>query len=429
MSDKVKECSEYLKSRKEYRRIMEYILKNFIKYGGPSGNVVLKDASFNECMAASEIIAPRRAYTPPLLKFKISDFESGFEKTRFGGISLRKLLEEYFQTEIVSNRELKESEESERIMFWKALSEKCSGSVCSMWVSEMIKTQSYGYRTVMAELKKPEKTTENMLHNIFRAIQACTENNSYIQLAVLSAEITGNPHYFDKSETAGRLLLSCMSFISGKELTGRSETEKEIYDFFRIEPDTISGAAAVLGLRLYEENNAEHPAYRYFADRGEMCLISVASLNSVSGACCDKKRAFIVENPMVFSALSGVASKTGECLICTFGQIKYSGLKIIDMLADSGCRIYYSGDFDPEGLQIADKLISRNSGIIPWRMSAEDYRKLDKTETISEKRMKILESISNSVLVETAAEMKKSGKSAYQELQIKVLSDDIAGGV
>lgn len=425
MSDLLKEFSDYLKYREEYSRIMECILKNYIKYGGPSGNVIIKDASDAECMAAAEIISPKRAYKPPVLKFKISDFETGIHKTKYSGISLRELLEEYFDTVIVSSREMKNTAEEEKSVFWKAVSEKCAGTVCSAWVKEMMEKQSSGYRTVMAEFKKSAENTENILESIFSAVRVCDNNGTYIQLAVLSAEVTGNPHYFDKSETAGRLLLNCLSYLSGIELTGRAETEKEIYDCFGIEPDNISGATAALGLRLYMENGEEHPAYRYFADTGEMCLVSVAALNSVAGADCDKKRVFAVENPMVFSALSSIAADNGECLICTFGQIKHSGLKIIDMLLQSGCRIYYSGDFDPEGLQIADKLISRGSGILPWRMTADDYRVLNKSEDISEKRMKILESISDPVLAETADEIRKTGKSAYQELQIRTLENDI----
>jgi len=425
MSDLLKEFSGYLKSREEYSRIMECILKNYKKYGGPSGNVIINDASYAECMAATEIISPKRAYKPPVLKFKITDFETGIKKTRYSGISLRELLEEYFDTGIISSREIKNTAEEEKSLFWKSVSEKCAGTTYSKWIKEMMVNQTFGYKTVMTEFRKSAENTKNILESVFRAVRICDGNSTYIQLAVLSAEVTGNPHYFDKSETAGRLLLNCLSCLSGTELTGKSETEKEIYDIFGIEPDNISGAAAVLCLRLYMENGEEHPAYRYFAESGEMCLISVAALNSVTGADCDKKRVFVVENPMVFSALSSAAADNGECLICTFGQIKHSGLKIIDMLLQSGCRIYYSGDFDPEGLQIADKLISRGTGIFPWRMAADDYRILNKSEDISEKRMKILESISDPVLAETADEIRKTGKSAYQELQIRVLENDI----
>lgn len=55
-----------------------------------------------------------------------------------------------------------------------------------------------------------------------------------------------------------------------------------------IEPDTFSGAAA-LGIRLFYENQQEHPASRYFADTGEVCMITMANLSGICKADTDKK--------------------------------------------------------------------------------------------------------------------------------------------
>ena len=58
-------------------------------------------------------------------------------------------------------------------------------------------------------------------------------------------------------------------------------------------------------------------------------------------------------------------------------------------------------------------------------MSPEDYSGIDKSETISEKRLKILESISDSELQTTAELILCSKKSAYQELLTETLRKDI----
>lgn len=425
MNDELEQCVAFFRSKPQYKRIMQCIYKNFVSYGGPSGNVIIKDASAEECNAANGIITPKRPYSPPLLKFRLSDFERGLSNTRFGSVSLQQLTEAYFNTRIVGSKEKKLNREQLRQSFQENILLKSKGGISEKWFREMFSSQNYGYRSVMAEYKiSPEKAETLMLY-LKDALEISYESSLPVQLAVLSARITGNPHYFDKSNTAGRLLLQGMSCISGIMQTGASETEKEIYAAFNIEPDNISGAAAAVGVRLFDENHKEHPGYGYFADNGEVCLISVSGLSKIRYADCDRKTAYIVENPMVFSALSDIAAESNVCLICTFGQIKYSGLKLIDMLAKSGCRIFYSGDFDPEGLQIADKLISRNSCIIPWHMSVDDYISLEKSDTISEKRIKILESISNPILKKTAEAILSSGKSAYQELLIENLAKDI----
>ena len=46
-------------------------------------------------------------------------------------------------------------------------------------------------------------------------------------------------------------------------------------------------------------------------------------------------------------------------LVCTYGQVKLSGIILLNLLVDSGYKLYYTGDIDPEGIQIADKLKQR----------------------------------------------------------------------
>ena len=425
MQEELVQCVEYFKSRPQYKRIMQCILKNYQSYGGPAGNVIIKDASYEECMAATEIVSPRRPYAPPLLKFKLSDFEKGIAETRFGNLNLQQIIETYFNTEIVSSRDRKNSEDEQKRNFWEKMISDSENSCCQDWFKEMYHSQNYGYRSVMTEYRTSRKNAEKLMGYLKEAIDICSVISYPVQLAVLSARVTGNPHFFDKSNPAGRLLLQGISYISGINLTGLSETEKEIYSAFNIEPDTVSGAAAAIGLRLFDSEHNEHPGYKYFADKGEVCLVSVSGLSNIEYADCDRKTVYIVENPMVFSALSDTAAECGACLVCTFGQIKYSGLRIIDMLAGSGCRIRYSGDFDPEGIQIADRLVLRNKNIRPWRMSPEDYNSIEKSETINEKRLKMLENISDSELKNTAGLILCSKKSAYQELLTETLRKDI----
>ena len=102
-------------------------------------------------------------------------------------------------------------------------------------------------------------------------------------------------------------------------------------------------------------------------------------------------------------------------------------IKLLDMLVKSGCSIYYAGDFDPEGLQIADKLISRYKGYIHiWRMRLDDYLIIDKTEPISESRMKKLDKLNDEQLRILGEIIRNEGKAGYQELLISEMEEDIS---
>ena len=56
----------------------------------------------------------------------------------------------------------------------------------------------YGYIIIIREFEESDLNARNMLDNICRAVDSRFENyDEPIQLAVLSANITGNSHYFD----------------------------------------------------------------------------------------------------------------------------------------------------------------------------------------------------------------------------------------
>lgn len=107
---------------------------------------------------------------------------------------------------------------------------------------------------------------------------------------------------------------------------------------------------------------------------------------------------------------------TKYTLICSNGQINLSTLVILDMLIENDCKLYYSGDFDPEGLLIADKLLERYKNKIATLFYTEnDYLSILSNEIISDKRLKQLDKIKNQELKSVAECMKKEKRAAYQE--------------
>ena len=83
--------------------------------------------------------------------------------------------------------------------------------------------------------------------------------------------------------------------------------------------------------------------------------------------------------------------------------------------------VYYAGDLDPEGLLIAQKISEYYAGEFHyWHMTAEDYEKSKSNETISEKRIKSLERITDTELFPVAEKMRLDRQAGYQEkIEIK----------
>lgn len=88
--------------------------------------------------------------------------------------------------------------------------------------------------------------------------------------------------------------------------------------------------------------------------------------------------------------------------------------------------IFYSGDFDPEGLSIAEKVLVRNDGYAKlWHMGREDYELCLSEEEISEERIHKLDKIKLPCLQEVKSLMRETKKAGYQERFIETMLYDI----
>ena len=100
--------------------------------------------------------------------------------------------------------------------------------------------------------------------------------------------------------------------------------------------------------------------------------------------------------------------------MCMNGQPRLSSLMMMDLLAAAGVRVYYAGDFDPEGLLIAQKLCQYYPGIFEyWHMSEDDCAASLSERTISRRRLKMLERINDPKLLPAVNILRREGRAGY----------------
>ena len=93
----------------------------------------------------------------------------------------------------------------------------------------------------------------------------------------------------------------------------------------------------------------------------------------------------------------------------------------MELLAKSGTIVYYSGDFDPEGLLIAQKLSMHYKGEFNYyHMTEDDYMMSLSEEVIHPKRLKMLENITDERLRKVADKLLCCRMVGYQEKNMKV---------
>ena len=447
-----KECLEYFRSHPVFRRLLEGFREKYASYGRFAGTVVLKNLTEEE-RDDLEGFLNRNYHGKKSASVSAERFEKALAESRFAGISGRDVLELYFHAAPEGRQERRQRETEQ----WKEMirrageaaermegeradqedvermetagdteQEQWSFSLPQLWLQEIEDFLPY-LRKRCREADGDLNEVQRLLFLGVKILNALPADAKY--LAVFAAEITGNPHAFDAGTKDGKYLEMLVRWYSEKgtkEGTFEQETDRDGRPFPLIEKqrmylnagilrDDVSNYALAAGIRAWKKDGSLHEGMKGFFQDGEPVQIPLSVIAGWQSVCCPGKRVYIVENPSVYAMLCGKWKK--DCgLMCMNGQPRLSSLLILDFLAEAGKEVWYAGDFDPEGLLIAQKLRQYYRGEFHyWHMSAEDYRKSISAEQISDRRLKMLEKITDPGLTETAAALYKEKLSGYQE--------------
>ena len=108
-------------------------------------------------------------------------------------------------------------------------------------------------------------------------------------------------------------------------------------------------------------------------------------------------------------------------MICGNGQLRLAVLILMDKFS-SDTVFQYAGDFDPEGLLIAQKLKLRYGERLKlWKYRVDLYETYLSEVELSDRRMKKLEQVYIQELQEIKEVMYKKRRAAYQESMMQVL--------
>ena len=424
-------CAAYFKGNPAYRRCFLEFEKKWNSYGRAKGIITLKHTSEEERRAIGGILG--KTFYEDAIRFPFAEFEKGLQCTKFAPVNFEEVLEAYFARKMITTQKMRMEEERSRAEFFETVEgclTECAGpdSVVVFWLREMYSKKKFGYQTVIREYGRDRERTEKLLKTVGRALillEDIRETEEEYPLAVFSAEISGNPHYFDQGTTAGQLLVHGMCYATRTDYPENAPRWRELLLSNGIVPDNISSIVHIYGLRLQIDSDW-HLAYDAFCRRQEPCAVTMENLQELTAVQPTGDKVYIVENEMVFSYLLKHLEQKNVTLLCTSGQLRSAAVKLIPFLLNSGAEIYYSGDIDPDGIRIADRLWRKyGDRIHVWRMSKEDYTKSLSEEEIGNISMKKLEAVENPILRETAGEVRKKKKAGYQENILTDLLEDM----
>lgn len=413
----MEEALKYFKESNGFTRLFEKMREKFESYGKEmAGTVLIENPTEIEREELGGFM--RRNYKKcKVIQIKIAAFQQKLNETKFEGIKVKELVQEYFGLELITKKTKKQMQEIEIQEFFESILNSGEEKRANKILKRIIEENKEEYITLKQEYKSNKNRFEKALKHACESINNLPKEK--ILLPVFAANITGNPHELDKNYLTGRLFI--MLLCSDERIVKPKYVEEyaEFYYNHNLVIDEVSNMVLCKNIiGMVEEN--PHKGWLGFYENGEAMQITLAGLSKITGVKTERKSAIIVENPAVFSALSWIKSKVP--LICTYGQVKLSGLVLLDYLVNANIKLYYSGDTDPEGIQIADKLKTRykdNLELVGFDVNT--YEKNLSKVSLNKSRIKKLENIKNEELAIVSYFVMEKSLAAYEENKMDLL--------
>lgn len=402
----LQECIEYF-SHEGFARVLELIYNKYRSLGRFSGRVVLEKPDATEKEMLSRYLG--RIINGDRVVINVKEFaQKRFEQTKFSSLDFKDVLSYVLKKDVLTKKEEKESRQRQISGFLEKLKKLVANGADNEFVFQAVKEN---FKWFEGYFKKYSE--EKLLDILSCSIKAAATKPEKIEsLAVFATRIAHDPHFFDEDRDSGKIFLKILSLIKNVEYPKSSEEKAELLYMHNIVIDELSNWCLVYGIGAITENEKEDEALKIFALQRKPVILPLYTIKDYKQFFGYSKKIVVVENPAVFSIL--MQDLTDISLICTNGQLRLSTKILLESLSKAGFTIFYSGDFDPEGLLIADRIV-QNYGAIPLCMDEESYLLSLSNNRISQKRLVMLRNIQSEQLLSVCRKMNEVKLSGYQE--------------
>lgn len=412
MNNTSKELAAYLKTKKGLTRLMNNLKEKYIALSRPSGTIIINNITAEESTDISNLLG-KRIKKEDNLKTSFKEITKKINEGKYTGFDWKELLYAYFEEKLITKKEKNLSKQEDEINFYQELYKKNKDRKYVEVLKNIIEKDDTITKTVKQKYNKNKNTLQEELDNILLLLDNIP--TSPTSLAVYSS-ITGNPHYLDLNKNTSAFFLKILSRIKNIEFEDKNEVKINILSEINVYADPVSNYVItykLIGNTILNELNKNNEVIN-------LNLLNIKKLDKLSTG---SKEVYVFENPSMLTSLMSLFVP----IIITSGIPNLSLYTILQKLEESNTKVYYNGDFDPEGLLIAEKLKLRFPKIELFCYDIIDYNNAKSKEKISSNRLKKLDNIKIEELQNIKKILLESKVSAYQEQNLDRIREYIIG--
>lgn len=403
----------------EFSEFMQLWKKQYEKYGTCKGSIdlILNDSN-RECMSG---LMGKDYYGVDCAHITFQQLQKAISNTKYENCDFNEVLKMYFNHDILTNKNRQEQEQMRIQNIFKHLLEQEGKS--QQWIHHIYTDHDSVYVRIVQASKENEQKCINTVDVVMKALnQLPMWQDKKENISIFASLHTKNPHAFDKNTFPYYLLMHGIVYFLKIDFPKTNLEQNEILYRAGLYQDGISNYCSIARLQALNENYQPHLGWTGFYDSYEALNVNMDNLLHIrSIVYCD--RVYVVENPAVFQALLKMIKKEKIekiGLVCTNGQLNYSAYLLLDILVSSNVETYYSGDMDPEGLLIADKIKQRYPSIKLWCYDVRHYEISKSKEQAADQRMHMLDALKDETLIRIGKCINENkNRVGYQENMIE----------
>ena len=387
----------YFKNNKGLERFMLKAKEKYQSYGKVTGIITLDNITYEEAVSLTDFFA-RKFEEGKTYKIKIKEFNKVLEKSRFQNFEFTDYFSNTYEDfSYLTNSLKKRKLQEEFISFIEDLllerkSEK---------FKEFFKENIYKNISVMHNIRnKFKQDKRNLKKELFMIDKLICNIPNKITYLPLYASITSNPHYLDFNTKTSNLFFKILSYILEEKIPVTNEEKIKLLELINVYTDPISNYVITYNL-VYDKKMPF-----------SVMNLNIDNISNISNVKGKHNKIFVFENPSILNYFKN--KDLDISIIITSGIPNLAFYKLLENI-NSSTILYYNGDYDPEGLLIADKLNNKYNNIKLFLYDAKSYFNTNPSVNISKNRLHKLELINSEELSLVKKLLLESRKAGYQE--------------